>query len=237
MVDRNTIVGIDFLVAGSVLAGLGYAAAQSISIAAIGLDIGVIGALLILIVPEPIPQDAYKALLKDSTANIEMILEESSLKERAYFLPTDDGRVRAFIPISQVAGSHPQLVQGLAKAPERFISNFRGVQGLFLLPPGNEIVRLSKVKHGDDLEDALRFALVEFSDLASSVMLSEEDKSVKIHISKPKLASNSPFFNECLGSLVSCVSSCVVASVKRSPVRIMEEKTDKGIVRLTIEIV
>ncbi len=237
MVDRNTIVGIDFLVIGLVVLGLGYIGAQSIPIASFGFAVAIIGALLLLIVPEPIPQDAFKSLLKDAIANIEIILEESQLRERAFFLQ-DEGGVRAFVPISipESPQASQSLVQNLTKGPKRFVTNYRGLVGLSLIPPGNELVKLSKVQKGDDVEDSLRNVIVGFSDLASSILAVEEGNQIKIQIKDPKIASQSPFFNDCLGSPVSCIACCVISSVKDKPVKIANEKFDRSLVRLTIEI-
>jgi hypothetical protein len=250
LIDRNTIVGIDFLVAGFALASLGYILAQSIPIAAIGVDVAIVGALIVLIVPEPIPQDAYKALLGDSISNIELILEESHLEEKAYFLPIrEKEQVRAFVPASpsqketlvSTSSSKLELIESLSKAPRRFVSNYGNQLGLLLVPPGNEIVRLSKVKEGDDLEDSLRSSIVSFSDLASSVMaIEQEDEGkliVKINITNPKLSSEYPFFNRCLGSPLSCIASCVVAVAKGRAVRLVDEKSEGKLIHTTLEII
>ncbi|MHB8567863.1 MAG: hypothetical protein ACYC7D_12845 [Nitrososphaerales archaeon] len=234
MVDRNTIVGIDLLVIGGVVSALGYIGVQSIPVAGFGFAVAIMGALILLIVPEPIPQDAFRALLADSITNIEILLEESRLKERAYFLRTDDEKVRAFIPFEK--HSPAELLERLNKAPKRFVTNSGDLKGLMLIPPGNEIVRLAKIQKDDDVEESLRNALVGFSDLAASVLAIEEGTEVKIQINNPKISSQSPFFNECLGSPVSCVACCVVASVKGEPVRIVDEKFDKALIRLTLEV-
>jgi hypothetical protein len=125
----------------------------------------------------------------------------------------------------------------LEKAPRRFIIDRKGVKGLLLIPPGNEIVRLAKVEKRADLEEALRATLVEFSDLARGVLEIEEDggKVAKVQITKPQLSSESPYFNDSLGSPVSCVASCVAAAVKGVPVRILDERYDPGFIRLTLE--
>src|SRR5271157_4683205 len=101
------------------------------------------------------------------------------------------------------------MLQNLSKAPRRFITNYRDLRGLTLVPPGNEIVKLSKVQRDDDIEESLRNSLIAFSDLATSVLSVEEGNQIKIRIENPKLTSESPFFNECLGSPVSCVACCV----------------------------
>ena len=245
MVDRNTIVGLDFLVVGFVVSGLGYTLAQSIPIAAFGFALAVIGALLLLVVPEPVPQDAYRALLSDSIRNVEIILEETDLHERGYFMQLEDGEIRALIPLSALKATvggesiSSATLRELDRAPRRFIIDYHGLRGLMLIPPGAQIVKLARVEKGGDLEESLRSVLVEFSDLASSVRAVEEEGSrvVRIQIAKPKLTSESPFFNRCLGSPVSCIAGCVATVVKGRPVRILDEKFDPALVRLTLELV
>jgi hypothetical protein len=251
LIERNTIVGIDFLIVGFVLAALGYVLAQSIPIAAIGIDVAILGALILLIVPESVPKDSYKALLEDSIANIEIILEESSLNEKAYFIRSNQKEIRAFIPavidIERTSRSHSstsqlELVESLSKSPPRFVTRYGNQVGLLLVPPGNEICRLSKVQEGDDLEDSLRSAIVSFSDLASSVMAveskDEEGRSfVKINISNPRLFGEFPSFNKCLGSPLSCIASCVAVATKGKAVRLVDEKVEGDLIHTTLEII
>jgi len=236
-VERNTLVGIDFLLMGFIISGLGFFLADDIPIASFGFALAVIGALILLVVPEPVPQDAMKSLLKDAVRNVEIILEETGLRNRAYFTQMD-GEVRAFIPLTGPDGkpTAPQFAE-LDNAPRRFVVNLKGMRGLLLIPPGNEIVKLAKVEKGADLEEALRSTLVEYSDLARSVLAIEENAGdiMKIQITKPQLGSASPYFNDALGTPVSCVAGCVAAVVKGEPVRIVEERYDPGFIRLTME--
>ena len=160
--ERNTLVGTDFLLMGAIIAGLGFYLANSIPIASFGFALAIIGALILMIVPEPVPQDALKALLKDAVRNVEIILEEAGLRSRAYFIRMEDGEVRAFIPMTAPNGrtGHPDVAR-LESAPRRFIVDREGTRGLLVIPPGNEIVKLAKVEKGADLEEALRSTLVE----------------------------------------------------------------------------
>jgi hypothetical protein len=236
--ERNTLVGVDFLLMGSIIAALGFFLADSVPIASFGFALAVIGALVLLIIPEPVPQDALKALLKDAVRNVEIILEEAGLRSRAYFMKMEDGEVRAFIPITGPSDkpSPPQLDE-LERAPRRFVIDYRGARGLLIVPPGNEIVRLAKVEKGADLEEALVSALVEYSDLARGVLALEEDggKVAKVQIMKPQISSDSPYFNDALGTPVSCLAGCVAAVVKGTPVRITEERYDPEFIRLALE--
>jgi len=239
-VERNTLVGVDFLLMGSIIAALGFFLADSIPIASFGFALAVIGALILLIVPEPVPQDALKALLKDAVRNVEIILEESGLRNRAYFMQMEDGELRAMVPLSS-SGSDQRVPNPteLAKSPSRFIIDREETRGLLLIPPGNEIVRLAKVERGADLEEALRLTLVEFSDLARGVLAIEEDGGTlaRVQITKPQLSSDSPYFNDSLGTPVSCVAACAVAVAKGVPVRIRDERYDPRFIRLDLEMV
>jgi hypothetical protein len=236
--DRNTVVGIDFLIVGGVVSALGYILVQSVPIAAFGFAVVVIGALILLIVPEPVPQDAYRGMLSDAIRNVEIILEESGLRERAYFMQMGDGEVRALVPLSGTTLTSAEI-SDLEKSPRRFVVNHRGTLGLMIIPPGNQIVRLAKIEKGADLEESLRAALVDSSDLAGSVLAveDEEAKRIRVQISKPKIISESPYFNDCLGTPVSSIASSVAAVAKGQPVRIVDEMFDPALVRLTIEVI
>jgi hypothetical protein len=238
--ERNTLIGLEFLVMGFIISGLGFLLARTVTIASFGFALAIIGALILLVVPEPVPDDALRALLSDSIRNIEIILEEAGLRNKAYFMQMEDGEIRALIPLSVGVGS--KALEGVAlgeicRAPRRFIVSRGSVRGLLVIPPGNEIVRLSRVQRGGDLEEALRSTLVEYTDLARGVLAVEEDdgRVAKLQITKPQLNSDSPYFNDSLGSPVSCVASCVTAAVKGAPIRILEERYDPGFIRLTLE--
>ena len=238
--ERNTLVGIDFLLMGFIITALGFFLADSVPIASFGFALAIIGALVLLVVPEPVPEDALKALLKDSVRNVEIILEEAGLRNPAYFMQMEDGEIRALVPLS-IPGSEQQVPSPaeLDKAPRRFIVNQKGIRGLLLIPPGNEIVKLAKVEKGADLEEALRLALVEFSDLARGVLAIEEGggKVAKVQITKPQLGSDSPYFNDALGTPVSCVAACAAVVAKGATVRIKNERYDPGFIRLELEMV
>jgi len=235
--ERNTLVGLDFLLMGLIISGLGFFLADDIPIASFGFALAVIGALILMIVPEAVPQDAMKSLLKDAVRNVEIILEEAGLRNAAYFTQIE-GEVRAFVPLTGPDGkpSTPRFAE-LESAPRRFVVNLKGMRGLLIIPPGNEIVRLAKVETGADLEEALRSALVEYSDLARGVLAVEENggSTMKVQITKPQLGSDSPYFNDALGTPVSCLAACVASVVKGAPVRIVEERYDPGFIRLTLE--
>jgi hypothetical protein len=241
------LAGIGFLGMGSILAagtlvaGLakGFYPPHSVELAAFGLALGVIGALILTIVPgwQAAPQDAFKGLLRDSVKNVEAVLEESRLRNRAYFLKMADGDVRAFVPAPSREDQPPPDVAQLHQGPLHFVVDYKGLKGMLLIPPGNEIVKLAKVAEGNGLEDALRSTLVDYADLAEGVLTNEDlsQEMTKIQITRPLLSSEAPYFNDSLGSPVSCVAMCVAAVAKGVPVLFVEEKYDSNLIHLTLK--
>jgi hypothetical protein len=234
--ERNVVVGVDFLIMGAIISAAGFVLAQSVPIASFGFALLVIGALVLLLVPEPVPQDAFRSMMKDAVRNVEVLLEESGLRNKGYFLKMADGEVRAFIPSSGKPEEKPDLSL-IEKAPLRLAIDYKGLKGVLIIAPGNEIVKLAKVEQGADLEEALRTALVEYSDFASSVLAIEEGGLAKIQIKRPAIRSDSPYFNDALGTPVSCVAACAAAVAKGKPVRLVKEMFDPGLIRLTLETV
>jgi hypothetical protein len=238
LVERNTVVGVDLVIVGAIVSILGHVLADSVPIVAFGLAVAILGALVLLIVSEPLPRDIYRAMLSDAIRNVEIILEEAGLRERAYFMQMEDGEVRALVPLSGTTLTSSEISE-LEKSPRHFVVNHRGILGLMIIPPGNQITSLAKVERGADVEESLKAALEESSDLASSVLAVEDEKSgrINIQISSPSVTSKSPYFNYCLGTPVSAIASSVVAVAKGQPVRIVDEKFDPALVRLTLEVV
>lgn len=237
--EKNTVVGIDFLIVGIVVATAAYVWTQSVPIVALGFAISIIGALLLLVVSEPIPRDAYNALLNDSIANMELILSESDIKERAYTVPGEDGKIRAFIPL-RASGSielvDSRSFQRLRSSSQTFISSDENLKGLVMIQPGNDLVRVAKIDEKEDITKALREVLVTFSALATSVSVAREGDSVRVEVKNPRISYDFPNFNQCLGSAVASIASCVVARTEGRPVRISDERVDRSILYLSLEI-
>jgi hypothetical protein len=245
MIGKNTVIGIGILMFGFVISSIGYSRGQNVPITSFGFAVAIMGAMILLLAPEPVPQDAYQALLNDAIGNVETLLEELALREKAYFLQSEDGEIRAFIPTSQPDRanwekelSSSELLQ-IKMAPGRIVVDQGDLRGLLLTPPGARLVKLARVEKGADLEKALRSVLIEFSDLASSVLALEEGESkiMKIQIGKPALKWESPSLNNCLGSTVSCIAGCVATVVKGQPVKIVDEKFDPALVHLSLKVV
>ena len=250
MVERETLVGFAFLIVGALFI-VGYGLAQlvpgsflagSVPIAALAIALAIIGAVILLVVPGSASEEAYKALLNDATRDIGMLMEEIGLNEKAYFLQTQTGEIRAFIPISNTGGEggesgpHLNASSHLGLESSRLVVDNGNQKGLLLIPPGAQLVKLAKVEKGADLEGALRSVLVDFSGIASSVLALEEKGSrvMRVQIREPTISWESSSLSQCLGSPASCVAGCVVAAVKGETIRIVEEKVDSNLVLLSL---
>jgi len=252
MVDRETLAGLSFLTVGAVFL-LGYGIAQmvpgsflarSVPIAALSIALAIIGAVILLIGPGSVSEESYKALLNDATRNIGLLMDEMGLSDKAYFFQTEQGEVRAFVPIALAneageTGPPPKSPSRLGIESGRLIIDNGNQKGLLLIPPGAQMVKLARVERGDDLEGALRSVLVEFSDIASSVLALEEKDSgiIRVRIVNPAIGWELSSFSQSLGSPVSCVACCVAAVVKGGRIRIVEEKIDSNLVLLSLEAV
>ena len=219
--------------------------ARSVPIAAFGFAIAMIGSVILLVVPGPVSEDAYKAFLNDATKNIEVLIEELGLGERAYFFQTERGEIRAFIPVSgaskeaTVNWPPPYSLPLVGMESNHLVVDNGNQKGLLLIPPGAQLVKLARLEKGEDLEMALRSVLVESSAIASSVLAIEEkeSKTIRVKIGKPAITWESSSLRQCLGSPSSCVASCVAAVVKGGAIRILDEKLDSTRVLLSLEMI
>ncbi len=230
MAERNTVVGIDLLVAGALIASMGYLLVRSTAINAFGFSLATVGAVVLLVVPEDIARPALSRLLADSTANLEALLEETGLRARAYYIPSPEG-LKSFVSGGDEGSNGGAEITAdelrtLARPPLSLIIESRGRKGLLLTPPGATLVREAALGAGDDPEEAVRTVVVETSGLAKGARLVQEGTSIKLELNSPVSESRTPYYNRCLGTLATSVAACAIARVLGSPIRLMEEQLD-----------
>jgi len=167
--------------------------------------------------------------VEGSCVNVEALLEECNVMEKAFYLPPREGRVYVFVPLR----SNPHLPDAgeVMRAPMRVITEARGSPGLLIFPPGSELTRLSGLSSGSGLEDALRHVLVDFVEAVESVKAVGEADKVVVDLVKPRIRTDFPRFRRVLGSLVTSIAGCVLASCLEVPVVFDEEQVDGERVR------
>ncbi len=107
---------------------------------------------------------------------------------------------------------------------------------MMVFPPGSEVVRLSALEEESGTEDALSYVLVDFLEAAESVKAVEAGQRIIVNITKPRIRSDFPGFNKCLGTLPTSIAGCVLAQVLGKPVGLVEEQATPQQVTATFEV-
>ena len=136
--NRLTGVGVGLVGFGAVLAAFSYFVLVNVPLTSLGLAFAILG-LVVLILPEYlVPHEVVRGMISGSVANIEAVLEEFGATHKAIYLPPREGKVYAYIPLSGNP-SYPEFSE-IVNAPKRIISNVDGHPGLFIYPPGSDVV-------------------------------------------------------------------------------------------------
>ncbi len=220
--DKYQNIGIGFTSFGVIFAVYSYTVFENIPLTALGLSTIILGATLLLVPSNPTPAHQIRAMVEASLVNIEALLEEFDVMGKAVYLPPNDERVSAFIPLEE--GQESKIIAD--KVPVRVLTESNGVPGVRVFPPGSELVRLALLPEDILLEDALNAVLVDFVEMANSVKAVSESDHVLVELVSPKVGSDYDRVNNSLGSLAVSVSGCVIADNLGKPVYFLREETD-----------
>ena len=215
-----------FLVFGVPFALFSYWMLSDATYTSIGLASTILGATALLVPSRAIPGESIKALVEAASVNVEALLEEFDAEGKAVYLAPRDDRVYCFVPLRE------SMVDGLRfeRISVRVLSRVGGVDGLFVFPPGSEVVRLAGLGEENGVEDALVYLLVDYVELVESVRAVETGDRVVVELLRPRVDPEYTRYQMCLGSLASSVAGCVLAWIYDAPVvYIGEEKTDDRI--------
>jgi len=227
--------GLAMVFFGVPFTAFSYWILSSVPLTALGLACVILGATIMLTPSSPVPKGAIRAMVEGSCVNVEALLEECNVTEKAFYLPPREGRVYVFVPLR----SNPHLPGAgeVMRAPIRVITDAGGCPGLLIFPPGSELMRLSGISSGSGLEDALRYVLVDFVEAVESVKAVGEGGRVVVDLVKPRLRTDFPRFRRVLGSLVTSIAGCVLASCLEVPVVFDEEQADGERVRAIFMVI
>jgi hypothetical protein len=198
---------------GAVFAAYSYMVLLSVPLTALGLGCVVLGSTLLMVPESAVPSREVKAMIEGGLVNVEAVLEEYDARGRAVYLPPNEGRVQAFVPISEnphMDAINPDTV------PRRVLTEAGGVRGVMVFPLGSEAVRLSQLPEDVDAEDTLSHVLVDFIEIVESIKYVRSGAEVVVELGRPRLASEYPRVNTCFGSFSVSVAGCVLAHVLRS---------------------
>ena len=230
--DRYLAFGIGLAIFGVPFAVFSYLILLSIPLTAFGLACLILGATIALVPESPVPKQTIRAMVEGSCAGVESLLEEFNAKNKAVYLPPRDGRVVAYIPMN---GDQSTAWKAM-EAPIRILSEVGGEPALMVFPPGSEILKLSMLGEESGVDEALSYMLVDFLEAVASVKSVGVGRRTIISISKPRIRSDFPRFNICLGTLPTSIAGCVLAQILGKPVALIEEFAVGDQVNATFEV-
>jgi len=241
--NRFTAVGAGLVGFGAILAAFSYFVILSVPLTALGLAFVILGCVVFIFPEYLVPHQVVKGMISGAVANIEAILEEFAITQKAIYLPPREGKVYTFVPLSENP-SYPKFSE-IVNAPKRIISSVNGHPGLFIYPPGSDVVALSGVT-GEEIseegeregkvENGISHLIVDFAELASKVQVSFEGNRVFLRMRNIKLRVEAPRFTRVLGSPPASIAACVIAQVTKMPVKVVEEKEEGKWVRVVFEV-
>ncbi len=230
--DRYLSLGLGLAIFGAPFAVFAFLILLSIPLTAIGISCVVLGASIALVPESPVPAITIRAMVEGSCAGLESILEEFNAKNKAVYLPPRNNRVTAYIPTS----GDQTIAWKAINAPIRVVSVIDGEAALTIFPPGSEIIRLSDLGEESGIDDALNYVLVDFLEAAESIKSVEVGRRMIVNISKPRIRTDFPRFNSCLGTLPTSIAGCTIAQVLKKPIGLVDEQVNSQQVIATFEV-
>jgi hypothetical protein len=209
---------------GSVVAFLSYFVLFSVPFTAFGVACLIMGAATLSLPERPVPGRAVRAVIQAAVLNVEALLEEFNVKEKAIYLPPKDGLSVAYVPLS--SNPHPPSFDDLTNAPRRLVTELEGVPVLMVVPPGAEVVIANELSEGSGLEDALQYVLSEVSELCSSVKAVLTEDRLVVEMGGVKIKTKSAKYLLCLGSIPASVAASVAATITRRGLTLVAEEID-----------
>jgi hypothetical protein len=210
------------IVFGAPFAAFSYWVLNDVTFTSIGLASLILGATALLVPSRAVPGESVRALVEAAAVNVEALLEEFDASRRGYYLPPREGRVYCFVPLGD--GFDERNLLRFDRVPLRIVNSVSGVMGLSVFPPGSEAVRLAGLGEESGVEDALVFVLVDYLEFVESVRAVVSGDRIVVELNKPRVDTGFNRFKQCLGSLPSSVSGCVLAWVLDAPVVFVGEE-------------
>lgn len=214
--DPYTGLGLGLLVFGAPFMLYSHYVLQMVTFTALGMACVILGSVALLTPSSPVPLDAVRVLMDGAYVNIEALLEELDLREKAVYL-SRGGRVYCFVPNGEDfdLGGSLRLVQD---------------DGLLVFPPGSELIGLGDVSSEAGVEDALTSVLVDYLEACDGVRAVVTGDDVVVSVSKPVMGGDYPRVRLCMGSLPVNVGGVVLAHMLGEGVRFVDERVaDDGV--------
>jgi hypothetical protein len=204
---------------GAVVAIVSYYFLFSVPFAALGVACVILGGATLTLPESPVPSGAVRGVIHASVMNVEALLEEFDVHEKAIYLPPRDGEAVAYVPLS--TNPRAPSIESLMEAPRRLVTQAEGVPVLMVVPPGSEMVRASELSEASGLEDSLQYILTEVSELCSSVKAVLAGDRLVVEMKGIKVKTEAARYLLSLGSIPASIAASVAATVTRKGVTLV----------------
>jgi hypothetical protein len=208
---------------GALLAVISFYFLFSVPFAALGVACVILGGATLTLPESPVPSGAVRGVIRASVMNVEALLEEFDVREKAVYLPPKDGESVAFVPLS--TNPHPPEPGALMDAPRRLVSEAGGVPVLLVVPPGSELVRASELSESSGLEDAIQYILTEVTELCSSAKVVVTGDTLVVEMKGIKVKTEAARYLSALGSIPSSLAASTAAAVLKRGLTLTSEDT------------
>jgi hypothetical protein len=221
-ISPYTLVGLILTLIGFVLTGESYFNSYNSQFIAIGIATLVLGFTTMLLPNDPTPPKNLHTMLNESLYNVEAILEQFEVKEKAIYLPRRERKTYAYIPLGEPVDAN--LISKLKDAPPRLITDIDRKLGLMILIPiGGDL--LESIKDDADIEKTLRYILIKSLGLVQSVKEIKQSEDIIIQMKGSTLNIDFPHYISVLGTLQTSIVGSVLANIYHAPISLMEENT------------
>jgi len=234
LAGRYLSIGFCLIGFGSVLSAFSYFILTNTSLTALGLASIILGATAASLPEQLVPRNAVKAMLRGATLNIEALLEEFEVKGGALYLPPRDGSVSVYLPLA--SNPKPATIEAIRTAPRRVMTMAEGEPGLMVFPPAAELVRAAELGEDIKLEEALRYLLVDVTELCSTVRASEVEDQIVLEMKNVKIGTEAPRYRALLGTIPSSLAACAIATVTKRGVCLLDETVYADLVKCRFKL-
>jgi len=237
-----TLLGSGLLLTGGWLVPVAHVLLNSTPLSALGIWLIILGGVCLVLgrTRPKIPPEVSTILLETSLENISAIVEELGLTSKALYLPSSmsQGQPQALIPL-HANSSLPPIEKAL---PRRLIVKYGPDpedMGLLITSPGSAVAKMLESKPGAtsaELGDALSSVLGGVLDVADSIKVGMNNKSVAIEVFKPRMEYKNVRLYECLGSPLASIAAALAAEALDKPIVIKSELHSKGKIMIELGI-
>ncbi|MDY6833566.1 MAG: hypothetical protein SVY53_02050 [Chloroflexota bacterium] len=235
-------LGIGLVVAGIGLSLVSFFIIEAVALVALGLSMTILGTISLVLnrtCPDT-PQGVALILMETGLDNTASLIEELGLTSRAIYLPSSraGGKPQALIPLD-LNGTTPSID---APLPRRLIVKYGNApedMGLLVSTPGSAAINMFKSKPpctAVGVESALSFLLVAAIDAAGGVKVFDNNGSLTIEISGPRVPQRNSRLQDCLGSPLASIAATTTSEALDRPVMIKEERLSKGKLQIDLEV-